>query len=153
MNDIEITQKIRNLKWTVDINGGIVECELVRYKIVVHKNFIDFVSEWHSKDVPPIASVLNDINMQAKDAYWTEFDKPEYKIKAPSAAYLKQFKTLKGLTGARMALLIGVAPRSVRDWLFGDRRIPLSAWRLLRLMTREAEVDDIFREIEDNQGV
>lgn len=60
-----------------------------------------------------------------------------------------------GLTGSQVAKICGVNPRTVRSWQAPKdsnsyRPIPLSAWRLLLIATREKTVDEIF-DIDDNE--
>ena len=54
-----------------------------------------------------------------------------------------------GLTGSQIANICGVKPRTVRSWQAPKdsnsyRPIPLSAWKLLLIATREKTVDEIF---------
>jgi hypothetical protein len=69
MDDIEITQKIKNLTWNIDLEKGIIESDLVRYKIIKKKNYTDLKGVWFSPDVPTVATVINEIQRSAITAY------------------------------------------------------------------------------------
>lgn len=64
-------------------------------------------------------------------------------IKKPTAADLQELKARHGLTGAKLGLMAGVSPRAVRQWLSGDRQIPLSAWRLLCILLDEKTPEQV----------
>jgi hypothetical protein len=58
------------------------------------------------------------------------------------------------LTGARIGVLTGTSPRAVRCWLAPDgdpkhKKIPYSAWWLLRILLGEAAPEEIIREAEE----
>jgi hypothetical protein len=66
---------------------------------------------------------------------------------------LKEIKMKHGLTGARIGLLTGVTPRTVRSWLAPVEagtytKMPASCWRLLRVLLGEATPEDVIREAE-----
>jgi DNA-binding transcriptional regulator YiaG len=65
-----------------------------------------------------------------------------------SADKINAFKAQHNLTGARIALLCGVAPRTVRQWLSGECKVPDSCWRLLRIMVGEITVEQTLDEAE-----
>ena len=69
-------------------------------------------------------------------------------IGRPTVPELNEWKQRHGLTGARIALLCGVEPRTVRQWLSGDRRIPIPCWRLLRIMLGEITPEEQVAEVE-----
>jgi hypothetical protein len=69
MNDIELSQKIKNLKWKIDLKAGTCKSELVRYKIIYNREFIDLKSVWINPDIPPVAGVINTIQRSAVTAY------------------------------------------------------------------------------------
>jgi hypothetical protein len=69
MTDIEITEKIKNLKWDVDLEAGTVKSDLVHYRIVKKKNYTDLKGEWASTDMPLVATVINEIQRMAAEAY------------------------------------------------------------------------------------
>ncbi|MCF7947672.1 MAG: helix-turn-helix domain-containing protein [Spirochaetia bacterium] len=66
----------------------------------------------------------------------------------------EEVKTLikrHGLTGSQVANICGVNPRTVRSWQAPKesnsyRPIPLSAWKLLLIATREKTPKEIFEE-------
>jgi hypothetical protein len=67
---------------------------------------------------------------------------------------LHDLKDQHALTGARIGVLTGVVPRTVRGWLAPDDNprhvdIPPSAWRLLRILLKEATPEEIIREAEE----
>jgi len=58
-----------------------------------------------------------------------------------------------GLTGSRAARICGVNPRTVRSWQSpvdsaSFRPIPLSAWRLLLIVTGENTVEEVSNSID-----
>jgi hypothetical protein len=69
MTDIEITEKIKNLKWDIDLEAGTVKSDLVYYRIVKKEDYTDLKSEWVSPDMPLVASVINEIQIKAAGAY------------------------------------------------------------------------------------
>jgi len=68
MDDIELTEKIRNLKWDVDLEKGTCYSELMRYRVVRKKDYTDLKSEWISPDIPAAVSVINEIQRGATAA-------------------------------------------------------------------------------------
>jgi hypothetical protein len=54
------------------------------------------------------------------------------------------------ITGAKIGLLCGVDPRTVRKWLSGNYIMPLAVWRLLRILLGEIRKEDVLSEI--NKG-
>jgi hypothetical protein len=74
--------------------------------------------------------------------------------KTISSRDLRALKEKHGITGARIGVLAGVSPRAVRYWLAPEdnprhQEIPLSAWRLLRILLGEATPEEIIREAEE----
>jgi hypothetical protein len=75
-------------------------------------------------------------------------------IKDNTTKNLHYLKEKHGLTGARIGVLTGVTPRTVRHWLApedspGHREMPLSAWWLLRILLGEATPEEILQEAEE----
>jgi len=68
MNDIELTEKIKNLKWKIDLDKGTCESEFVHYRIIKKKDYTDLKSVWISPDLPTVATVINDIQRGAVTA-------------------------------------------------------------------------------------
>ena len=69
MNDIEITKLVNNLKWEIDLGNGTCKSELVHYRIIKKKGYIDLKAEWISPDMPTVVTVINDIQRGAVEAY------------------------------------------------------------------------------------
>jgi hypothetical protein len=67
MTDIELTAKIKNLKWHID--GDMLKSDLIHYKIIKKKEYTDLKSVWISPDMPTVTTVLNDIQRKAVIAY------------------------------------------------------------------------------------
>jgi DNA-binding transcriptional regulator YiaG len=66
---------------------------------------------------------------------------------------LKKLKDKYNLTGARIGVLTGTSPRTVRQWLAPEeaathQQMPRSAWRLLRILLGEATPEEIIRKAE-----
>jgi hypothetical protein len=163
MDDIELTKKINSLKWEVDLNAGTIKSELVHYKIVEGKfagtapfgtylfgtgENVSLIGCYASAELNCVAatSVWNAINRAANAAYREAATCREKGI--PTAAEFKTWKLRHGTTGARLALLCGVEPRTVRQWLSGDRRMPLPCWRLLRILLGDITPADAISEAE-----
>lgn len=68
---------------------------------------------------------------------------------SPSPERLRELMKKHGLTGSKVAEIVGVNSRTVRKWTGGERGIPEPAWRLLlywiRAMTREDGEHDGWR--------
>jgi hypothetical protein len=67
---------------------------------------------------------------------------------------LHAIKERHNLTGARIGVLTGTSPRAARHWLTQEdnptyRKIPLSAWWLLRILLGEATPAEIIKEAEE----
>lgn len=65
---------------------------------------------------------------------------------------LRQLKDRYNLTGAKIALLTGTTPRTVRGWLSpiesgSHVEIPVSCWRLLKILTGAATPAMVLNEI------
>jgi len=69
MNDIELTEKIKNLKWKIDLENGTCESELVHYKIIQKKNYTDLKMVWISHDFPAVTAVINEMQGYAVAAF------------------------------------------------------------------------------------
>jgi len=67
----------------------------------------------------------------------------------PTPDKLKSFMVDNDLTGADIAALTGVNPRTARRWIAppdqkGARPIPWSSWALILLLTGKMSVDNLF---------
>ena len=69
MDDIELTKKIKNLQWVVDLEAGTVESELIHYRIVKKSDYVDLKSTWISSDLPTVMSVISEIQRKALAAF------------------------------------------------------------------------------------
>jgi len=67
MTDIELTEKIKNLKWQID--DGVLKCDLVHYEIIKKKGYVDLKAKWISPDMPAICPELYYIYRKAGEAY------------------------------------------------------------------------------------
>jgi len=68
MNDIELTEKIKNLWWEIDSSAKTCKSELVHYEIINGKGHIDLQMYWINPDIPPVISVINEIQRSATNA-------------------------------------------------------------------------------------
>jgi len=68
MNDIELTKKIKELKWEINLKEKTCKSDLVHYRIIKKKNFINLKSEWIGPDMPTVTTVINDIQQKAVKA-------------------------------------------------------------------------------------
>lgn len=67
----------------------------------------------------------------------------------PSPEELRAFMIKKNLTGADIAALTGVLPRSARHWVQpenqkGARAIPWAAWAMIQILTGEKSKEDFI---------
>jgi len=67
MTDIELTEKIKNLKWQME--GEMLKSDLIHYEIIKGEGYIDLKAKWISPDMPTVPTVLNDIQRKAVEAY------------------------------------------------------------------------------------
>ena len=68
MNDIELTEKIKNLKWQIDLTAGTCRSEFAHYRIIKRTGYTDLQSEWINPDLPPVEAAVNKIQQGAADA-------------------------------------------------------------------------------------
>jgi hypothetical protein len=69
MNDIELASKIASLKWEIDLSAGTVKSDMIHYRIVNKKEFVDLRDVWISPDMPAVISVINQVQNSAVEAY------------------------------------------------------------------------------------
>ena len=72
----------------------------------------------------------------------------------PSPEELRAFMIKKNLTGADIAALSGVAPRSARQWVQakntkGARAIPWAAWAIIQILTGEKSKGDYIKLVDE----
>jgi hypothetical protein len=72
----------------------------------------------------------------------------------PPPADLKQFMADNNLTGADIAALTGVKPRSARQWVAPPgsksyRAIPWAAWAMILILTGKKTKDEVFKMVDD----
>lgn len=144
MDDIELTQKIKNAEWIVDFDGGTVQSEIAHYRIVPSADYVDLKGEWLLPELDPSPAILLGILRSTTAAY----QEAVYcrKTGRPTTAEIKAFKKRHNMTGARIALLCGLKDRAVRNWLHGNQFVPPACWRLLRILLGEATPDEIIDE-------
>jgi len=68
MDDIELTAKIKNLRWDIDLLSKTCKSDLVHYEIIRGKDCIDLQMCWISPDVPASTVVINEIQRSATEA-------------------------------------------------------------------------------------
>jgi hypothetical protein len=68
MDDISLTEKIKNLQWDIDISANTCKSELVHYEIKDGKGRVDLQMYWISPDIPAVIAVINEIQRSAADA-------------------------------------------------------------------------------------
>jgi hypothetical protein len=68
MTDIELTEKIKNLRWDIDLSAKTCKSELVHYEIKKGKEYTDLQMYWIHPDIPPAMSAINEIQRSAADA-------------------------------------------------------------------------------------
>ena len=68
MDDIELTKKIKNLQWDIDLSSGTCKSELVRYEIKNKKDHIDLQMYWISPDIPASTAIIKKIQRSAVEA-------------------------------------------------------------------------------------
>ena len=68
MNDIELTRLIKNLKWEIDLEKKTCKSELVHYRIIKKKKYVDLKSVWINPEIPPVMTVINEIQRGAVSA-------------------------------------------------------------------------------------
>jgi hypothetical protein len=72
MDDIELTEKIKNLRWEIDPSAKTCKSELTHYEIIDKREYIDLQMYWIHPDIPPIMSVINEIQRSAVEAILKE---------------------------------------------------------------------------------
>jgi len=65
MDNIELTKKIKNLQWDVDLSAGTCKSEIARYEIIKNKDGVDLQLYWISPDIPASTAVINEIQRKA----------------------------------------------------------------------------------------
>jgi hypothetical protein len=68
MDDIELTKKIKNLTWKIDLEKGTCESEFVHYQIIKNKDYTGLKSVWISPEIPPSVCAINEIQRSATSA-------------------------------------------------------------------------------------
>lgn len=74
----------------------------------------------------PVEAVKRPVSYSMPNHFWTVTEKP-------TAEGLRELKERLGLTGAQIAQITGVNPRTVRKWLGKETGIPNAAWHLLNV--------------------
>jgi hypothetical protein len=71
----------------------------------------------------------------------------------PSPKELREFMAENRLTGADIAALAGVTPRSARRWVEppdqrGARGIPWAAWVIIQILTGKIKKEDLVKKVD-----
>ena len=79
-------------------------------------------------------------------------DQTVYEI--PSPDELRKFMNENNMTGADLAALTGVKPRSARQWVSppgskSSRAIPWAAWAILLILTGKKTKKEVFKMVDD----